>query len=1192
MFLEVVKFEIKYRLNRPATYIYFGILFLLCFAAVSWDGINVGGDIGKIKQNSSIVLFNIAGVISILPGLFFASAIMGVPILRDFEHKMESLMFTTNIDKFSYLGGRFIGSFLVMLFISTGFVFGTYLGCQMPWLDKDTLLNVGFAQYVRPWLVLIVTNVFIFSCIFFASGALSRKMLFVYLQAIVLLAIYFMASTLIGDVENIEKAAYFDPFGFYGFMADTRYWTVAEKNNLVVPLTGYLLKNRLIWLGIALLFSVLTYVFFKFRTVQSPLFKKKKIKAAANLSSKEAKRPIPFVKPVYTAWSSYQQFITLVGLYFKETIRSVPFIGIGLIGLILLIVDAEYANEWNGQELYPLSGMIAGFINSEVFPIISIMALFYAGETVWKEKQINFNQIFDSLPVSYSLPIISKYIALAGIVLVYLLAMIPVGMVIQLVKGFTAIELDVYLVVLFTKTYISMLVYLAIMMFIQSLVSNKFIGYAVCVLFYLYILFASEMKIFNNLLIPDSGSVGEYSDMNGFAAGLDKFVVLKIYWAGACIILLAFAVLLYQRGNVFSFKERVKNMKQRLKAPQAIALASGVMIMFLAGAYYTYNTHYLNKYLNPEEEKDMQVTYEKTLKSKYGKVLQPSVTNIKAKVELYPKKGNLDLSAEVIYTNLMPGPITQLLVQYPSDDDIKYNEMKFSVPVKLTKAYKDLYFAVYQLEKPLLPGDSLKLNIQAKRIKTGFKNGATNVSYVKNGTFINNIDIFPQLGYSPDYELSDTKERKKRGLKERVGLPLRSDKNARMVNLFQQRGRTNLDITIGTELNQTAISPGYLIKNWKANDRSYFHYRMDKPIFNFFNIISAELDVKKEKWNGVSLEVFYHKGHPFNVDIMLSSLKKSLAYNEKNFSPYSYKQVRIIEFPRYRGFAQSFSNTIPFSESIGFIMKNVPDKMDLGYYVTAHELGHQWWGHQVCESNTVGGQMYSEGLAQYSALMLLKHTLPIEELSRYLKYELDGYLAGRSSERKKENPLDQTDGQQYIHYQKASLAYFALQDYIGEDKVNEALRKLIANYGDKDLYPTSDVLTGYFKELAPDSMKYVVDDLFSKITLFENRVVNPTAVKKGNEYEVTVPVQTIKYYADRDGNEKATPIKDYIDIGVYSTGKDGKEKLTYLKRYKFDKLKTTITVKMKEKPVRAGIDPVYKLVDRNTEDNRAVVTIN
>ena len=86
-------------------------------------------------------------------------------------------------------------------------------------------------------------------------------------------------------------------------------------------------------------------------------------------------------------------------------------------------------------------------------------------------------------------------------------------------------------------------------------------------------------------------------------------------------------------------------------------------------------------------------------------------------------------------------------------------------------------------------------------------------------------------------------------------------------------------------------------------------------------------------------------------------------------------------------------------------------------------------------------------------------------------------------------------------------------------------------------------------------------------------------------------MQTVKYYADRAGNEKLTPVKDYIDIGVFSMV-NGKEKLVYLKREKFTKEQTTIIVKMKDKPERAGIDPVYKLVDRNTDDNTALVEIN
>ena len=1190
MLWEVIKFELKYRLNRPATYIYFFIWLLLAFLAACWSDVQVGGSIGKIKLNASVVLFNIAGVFSLIPGLFFASAVMGVPVLRDFEHKMESLIFTTNINKTSYLLGRFLGSFIILVLISSAFVFGTYLGCHMPWVDKDKLLPISLGQFVRPWLVMIVFNMFVFSCLFFASGALTRKMLFVYLQAIILLAVYIVVQTLIGDVENIHKAAILDPFGSFTIDAVTRYWTATEKNSLTVPFTGILLLNRLLWLGLGVVFFIITFSVFKFRAVYSSLYKKRAVKGVVGVLPDN--QPIPFATPVYTSGTWLGQVWALTRLYFKEIIRSVPFLAIGIIGIILIGINAEYATSWYGQELYPLSSLTAGFIASQISLIVSIMILFYCGEIIWKEKEIRFDQIFDALPVSYSVPVTSKFLAMAGVTLVYVLLLIPVGALFQLFKGFYRIELDVYLKVLLLRVYLPMLIYIAMAMFIQSMFNNKFVGYAVAILFYIYILFASRMKIFYNLLVPNSGSVGNYSDMNGFAATINQFVVLKIFWIGVAGLLLGIAILFYPRGTDTAYSVRVKNARSRYGIGQMIFMTVCLLIVILSGSFYYYNTNILNKYRNPEQRKDLQAGYEKELKQLYEKVQQPSVVNVVGSVDLFPENGNLDLKSRITFKNLTHVPISQLLLQEPTDELLHYSQMEFSKPVKLLKSYPDYFLKVYQLAQPLKPGDSLFLNLQGKRMLKGFSNDNMNPSYVQNGTFINNTDIFPQMGYNRGFELSDTEDRKKRGLKEQKGLPPRTDTLARMVNLFEQRGHTGLDLTISTANDQIAISPGYLKEQWKKGGRAYFHYKMDKPIFNFFNIISGRFAVKREKWHDVNLEIYYHKDHTYNLNIMMASLKNGLDYDSKNFSPFLYKQMRIIEFPRYRSFAQSFPNTVPFSEGIGFIFRHRADKLDMAYYVTAHELGHQWWGHQVCEANTVGNQMFSESLAQYSALMLLKQTLPIEELRRYLKYELDGYLQGRSMEKKNENPLDQTDNQQYIHYQKGTLANFAMQDYIGEDNMNKALRKLIANYGNKDIYPTSDVLTNYLKEVTPDSLKYVVDDLYSKITLFENRVINPTAKKVAGGYQVTVPVQTIKYYADRAGIEKRTPIKDYIDIGVFTLDKNGKEKLIYLQRQKFSKENNTITVFTKEKPVRAGIDPIFKLVDRNTDDNTALVTLN
>ena len=92
---------------------------------------------------------------------------------------------------------------------------------------------------------------------------------------------------------------------------------------------------------------------------------------------------------------------------------------------------------------------------------------------------------------------------------------------------------------------------------------------------------------------------------------------------------------------------------------------------------------------------------------------------------------------------------------------------------------------------------------------------------------------------------------------------------------------------------------------------------------------------------------------------MIDSTKDSLEYFTKNFSPYQYRQFRIMEFPQFQGrFAQSFPNTIPFSESIGFTADlRDESRLDYAYYVTAHELAHQWWAHQVLGANVQGSTL-------------------------------------------------------------------------------------------------------------------------------------------------------------------------------------------------------------------------------------------
>jgi aminopeptidase N len=374
---------------------------------------------------------------------------------------------------------------------------------------------------------------------------------------------------------------------------------------------------------------------------------------------------------------------------------------------------------------------------------------------------------------------------------------------------------------------------------------------------------------------------------------------------------------------------------------------------------------------------------------------------------------------------------------------------------------------------------------------------------------------------------------------------------------------------------------------------------MDAKILNFYSFLSADYQVKKDVWQAqdtsrkeVNIEIYYHKGHEYNLERMIKSVKHSLDYFTRNFSPYQHRQIRIIEFPRYASFAQSFPNTIPYSESIGFIAKvnDKADEIDYPYYITAHEVAHQWWAHQVIGGHVQGSTLLSESLSQYSSLMVMEKEYGEENMRRFLKYELDNYLRGRSAETDKELPLYKVENQSYIHYNKGSLILYALRDYIGEDNLNKALAGFIKKTAFQEPpYTNSVEFLSFMEQATPDSLQYLLHDLFKEITLYENRITEARYTPAGNNiFKVTLQVNAKKFAADSLGYEKEQPLNDWIEIGVFGDQRDAghqEPKALYLGKHRLTAGVNTIDLQISGKPVKAGIDPYYKLIDRNPEDN-------
>jgi aminopeptidase N len=415
------------------------------------------------------------------------------------------------------------------------------------------------------------------------------------------------------------------------------------------------------------------------------------------------------------------------------------------------------------------------------------------------------------------------------------------------------------------------------------------------------------------------------------------------------------------------------------------------------------------------------------------------------------------------------------------------------------------------------------------------------------------------------------------------------DLRARMKNYIGfDSDWVTLQTTLSTSSDQTAIAPGSLQKKWQKEGRHYFQYQLDAPSLKFFTFNSARYDIARDTWNDVDIEIYYHKPHDINVPRMINSIKKTLTYASENFGPYTHKQARIIEFPRFATFAQSFVGTMPCSESAGFIADlRDKERIDMVFYIIAHEIGHQWWAHQVTGAAVQGETFLSETLAQYTALMVMEQEYGREKMHKYLRYEMDKYLRSRGRESKKEMPLNRNESQGYIHYNKGGVTMYALRDYIGEEKVNLALKRFVEAYAYKDPpYPTSIDLMEQFRVVTPDSLQPMLYDMFESITLFSNRVTDASYRQlEDGQYLLYLTIESKKFRADSIGVETEIPVNDWIDIGVYAKGSEERSEPIYFVRKKIDQPKMELIIDLNSEPGRAGIDPNFLLIDRFPEDN-------
>lgn len=1185
MFKHFFTTEIKYTFKQPMIYIFTALLGLLVFGAVSSDNVTIGGSIGNVYRNAPHVIAVYTSVMTIF-GLIIAATFFNNAALRDYDNSFNEILFSSPIKKYGYFFGRFFGAVVLatipMLGVFLGILLGSVLAPAFGWVEADRFGAFYLSSFVNNYFFIILPNMFFAGAIIFAFANIWKNTVISFVGALAIIVAYIISGTLMSDIDNESMGALLDTFGVRTYSYMSRYYTPAEKNMIGLQLTPIFLYNRLLWFGLGLIILLASYFSFSFTQ------KGKKVKAE---KKKKVTNRTPFILPEvsinFSAATSWKQFKSFFFINFLSIIKSTTFKILMVFALLMLISNLVGGFEYFGLQSYPVTYKMLDVISSVSGLFTIIIVVFFSGELIWRDKDNNINEVIDATPHQSFISLIAKVSSLVAITVVLYAFFVLSAVIYQLGSGYTRLELGLYFSDFFIGYLGYYIIYSMIMILIHAMVNNKYLGYFISIA----LIFALDIVLLIADISSNMISIGAtpsiiYSDMNSFGPALLGSIWFNLYWISFALICLFLATLIWKRGTQANFKEKLQLMKKGMPKSFKISLALIVVVWIALSGFVFYNTQMLNEYHTSKQREKLMVKYEKTYK-KYEDAATPKIAGINYFIDIFPYQRDVNVKADLVLTNPHQMGIDSLHFSCNPD----WNTEILIDGAELVFEDEELDYRIYKLSTTFQPGDTLQATIKTAYISKGFENQVSNSSVVKNGTFLNNFEVLPAFGYRSDSEISDSNTRKKYDLPEKERMPeLEADCGPACDKNYLTNGLSDyidVETVISTASDQIAIAPGSLIKEWEEGDRKYFHYKVDHPSQNFYSFISARFEVAREKWNGVDIEIYYDKRHDVNVPKMVAAVEKSLEYYTENFGPYYHKQNRIIEFPRYSTFAQAFPGTMPYSESFGFII-NLEDEDENNVIdaVIAHEIAHQYWAHQVVGAEMQGSTMFSEGFSEYSSLMTMKSGVdnPMK-MREFNKYNHNRYLRGRSGELEKEMPLYKVENQGYIHYGKGSIVLFALQDYIGEENVNRAMRGFLEEYRYKGPpYPTSLDFLEYLEPEVPDSLKYLIDDWFKEITLYDNRMIEATYTALDNgKYQVNLQVESQKIKADSLGNETMVDINDWIDIGLFADA-DEKE-LMFQKRVKINQKSMDFTFEVDTIPAKAGIDPRQLLIDRVFKDN-------
>ena len=251
--LHIIRFELTYLSRKPVfysyliTYFLFGLVMILGPSGIFDSGYDQEGSIKWINAPFEIST-TIQFMIRIL--IFFVPSVTGLIMQKDFSTRTFSILFSYPLHQSQYLAGKWLSSFIAILWIVGSGICGLLLGEYLLGQNHPAIGPTSYHTYFQAVILFALPNLILALTMVVIIVGLFRTIYPAFIAVMILFLLQIILDNALPGLSNVST--YLDYFGQQPFLRITEMWTQVEKNNQLIPWTYLLWTNRIVWLLVAL----------------------------------------------------------------------------------------------------------------------------------------------------------------------------------------------------------------------------------------------------------------------------------------------------------------------------------------------------------------------------------------------------------------------------------------------------------------------------------------------------------------------------------------------------------------------------------------------------------------------------------------------------------------------------------------------------------------------------------------------------------------------------------------------------------------------------------------------------------------------------------------------------------------------------------------------------------------------------